>query len=208
MFSPRAAVLLSPSDKCRAWGNFGSGFRAPTLNELYRQFRVGALLTLANEALGPERLIGGELGINVAPVEQPRVCGVSSSTTASRIRCRTSRARIGEHPAAPEPRSDAHLGAADRRGIPDQSRMARERRLPVQPGEGDGVRGQSGAGRHLPAAGARASRLGRRVLLESTFRDSGAERDVLWASVRRRPELCGRSPGTPNPACRRTAWWN
>jgi outer membrane receptor protein involved in Fe transport len=68
VFSPRGAVLFHATDKITAWGSFGGGFRAPTLNELYRQFRVGALLTLANDQLGPERLWGGEVGLNVAPV--------------------------------------------------------------------------------------------------------------------------------------------
>ncbi len=39
-------------------------FRAPTLNELYRQFRVGNVLTLANPALVPESLIGVETGVD------------------------------------------------------------------------------------------------------------------------------------------------
>jgi len=38
-------------------------FRAPTLNELYRSFRVGNVLTLANENLRAERLTGGEAGL-------------------------------------------------------------------------------------------------------------------------------------------------
>lgn len=38
------------------------GWRLPTLNELYRPFRVGAEVTTANEALKPERLWGGEVG--------------------------------------------------------------------------------------------------------------------------------------------------
>lgn len=38
------------------------GWRLPTLNELYRPFRVGADVTNANEALEPERLWGGEIG--------------------------------------------------------------------------------------------------------------------------------------------------
>lgn len=37
-------------------------FRAPTLNELYRNFRVGNALTLANAALVPEALVGVETG--------------------------------------------------------------------------------------------------------------------------------------------------
>lgn len=38
------------------------GWRLPTLNELYRPFRVGADATAANEMLAPERLWGGEVG--------------------------------------------------------------------------------------------------------------------------------------------------
>jgi vitamin B12 transporter len=40
------------------------GWRLPTLNELYRPFRVGAETTLANELLEPERLWGGEVGVD------------------------------------------------------------------------------------------------------------------------------------------------
>ncbi len=66
--SPRAAALYHVSSKVDVWGDIGWGFRAPTLNELYRQFRVGSTLTLANPALGPERLVGGEAGITLTPV--------------------------------------------------------------------------------------------------------------------------------------------
>jgi vitamin B12 transporter len=41
-----------------------AGFRQPTLNELYRPFRVGNNSTLANPALNPERLYGVETGFN------------------------------------------------------------------------------------------------------------------------------------------------
>lgn len=39
-----------------------AGFRAPSLNELYRPFRAGTVVTNANAALVPERLYGAELG--------------------------------------------------------------------------------------------------------------------------------------------------
>jgi vitamin B12 transporter len=42
------------------------GWRLPTLNELYRPFRVGADATAANAALNPERLDGYEFGATVA----------------------------------------------------------------------------------------------------------------------------------------------
>jgi outer membrane receptor protein involved in Fe transport len=67
VFSPRIAAMFHLTDRVNLWGDISSGFRAPTLNELYRQFRVGTVLTLANDQLGPERLVGGEAGINVAP---------------------------------------------------------------------------------------------------------------------------------------------
>ena len=71
--SPRAAALYHIGDRVSVWGDIGSGFRAPTLNELYRQFSVGAVLTLANNQLGPERLVGGDLGININPVRNVTV---------------------------------------------------------------------------------------------------------------------------------------
>lgn len=40
-----------------------AGFRAPTLNELHRPFRVGNDVTEANPALEPERLTGVEIGV-------------------------------------------------------------------------------------------------------------------------------------------------
>jgi len=65
--SPRAALLYRFNDQVSAWGAVSTGFRAPTLNELYRQFRVGALLTLANNELGPERVVSTEVGVNLLP---------------------------------------------------------------------------------------------------------------------------------------------
>jgi outer membrane receptor protein involved in Fe transport len=41
------------------------GWRLPTLNELYRPFRVGADATAANPALSPERMRGAEVGVNL-----------------------------------------------------------------------------------------------------------------------------------------------
>ncbi len=54
----------------RARGAVYTGFRAPTLNELYRPFRVGDEITEANPALEPERLCGAELGVDWEPVER------------------------------------------------------------------------------------------------------------------------------------------
>jgi len=66
--SPRVAARYQAAGWIGVWAAIGSGFRAPTLNELYRQFRVGTVLTTANDQLGPERLLGGEAGISLTPV--------------------------------------------------------------------------------------------------------------------------------------------
>ena len=67
--TPRAAAIYHATDKVSVWGDVGSGFRAPTLNELYRRFSKGTVLTLPNFSLGPERLVGGELGVNLSPAK-------------------------------------------------------------------------------------------------------------------------------------------
>ncbi len=69
VFSPRVAALYHFTEQLTAWGAYNSGFRAPTLTELYRQFSVGAVTTRPNDQLDPERLQGGEIGVNVAPVQ-------------------------------------------------------------------------------------------------------------------------------------------
>jgi outer membrane receptor protein involved in Fe transport len=67
--SPRVGAIYHFTDRVSAWGGFGYGFRAPTLNELYRQFSIFPVITRGNDQLGPERLKGGEVGVNVAPAQ-------------------------------------------------------------------------------------------------------------------------------------------
>ena len=71
--SPHAGALYHLSDRVSVWAAANSGFRAPTLTELYRQFSVGAITTRPNDQLGPERLVGSELGVNVAPARNVSV---------------------------------------------------------------------------------------------------------------------------------------
>lgn len=61
--SPRLAALFhaTPSTDLRA--SVYRGFRVPTINELYRVFRVRNDVTVANAQLRPERLTGGEIGV-------------------------------------------------------------------------------------------------------------------------------------------------
>ena len=61
-----ARLTLTPGLALRAAAY--RGFRLPTLNELYRPFRVGADATAANPALEPERLRGLEAGLDWRPL--------------------------------------------------------------------------------------------------------------------------------------------
>jgi outer membrane receptor protein involved in Fe transport len=61
--SPRLGVLFRVSSAVSLTGSAYGAFRGPTLNELYRGFRVGDTLTRANPALTAERLWGGEGGV-------------------------------------------------------------------------------------------------------------------------------------------------
>ncbi|HJQ25099.1 MAG TPA: TonB-dependent receptor [Blastocatellia bacterium] len=64
-FSPRLSLLYKVSDHLSLYATGSRAFRAPTLNELYRSFRVGNVLTQANVNLRAERLTGGEAGARV-----------------------------------------------------------------------------------------------------------------------------------------------
>lgn len=65
----RGAVRYTPHKTVVLRASGYTGFRLPTLNELYRPFRVGNDITEANAALDVERLKGLDLGIEWTPTE-------------------------------------------------------------------------------------------------------------------------------------------
>jgi outer membrane receptor protein involved in Fe transport len=69
-FSPRASLLHKVTTHVSLTASGYRSFRAPTLNELYRSFRLGNVLTLANDNLRAERLTGGEAGAIVTGLDQ------------------------------------------------------------------------------------------------------------------------------------------
>jgi outer membrane receptor protein involved in Fe transport len=75
--SARAGALLHLSDSVALRGAGYTGFRLPTLNELYRPFAVFPVTTQANAALSPEKLRGVEAGIDLTPAP-----GLTLSATA------------------------------------------------------------------------------------------------------------------------------
>ena len=66
-FSPRISAAWSASSFVTVRGSLGWSFRAPTLNERYRGFRAGNVLTLPNADLRPESLRTVEGSVLVTP---------------------------------------------------------------------------------------------------------------------------------------------
>lgn len=54
-FSPRVGIVYEVTRDISVYGTYSRSFRAPSLNELYRGFRVGNIVTNANAFLSPER---------------------------------------------------------------------------------------------------------------------------------------------------------
>jgi len=63
--SPRVSVGFSVTPKLMLSAAAYKAFRPPTLNELYRGFRVGNVMTLANQNLASEKLNGVEGGFDL-----------------------------------------------------------------------------------------------------------------------------------------------
>ena len=73
VFSPRAGFTYQVNSWFSLHGSAFRSFRAPTLNELYRAFRVGNVVTNPNSDLVPERNTGAELGVRFQLAENLRL---------------------------------------------------------------------------------------------------------------------------------------
>jgi outer membrane receptor protein involved in Fe transport len=69
----RAGLAFRAADSLTLRAAAYFGWRLPTLNELYRPFRVGVDATAANAALSPERLEGIEAGVDLRPAPWARL---------------------------------------------------------------------------------------------------------------------------------------
>jgi outer membrane receptor protein involved in Fe transport len=69
-FSPRVAAIYEVDTNLSIFASYNRSFRAPTLNELYRAFRVGNVLTLANANLDAERADTFESGLNYSVLKR------------------------------------------------------------------------------------------------------------------------------------------
>ncbi|OYQ25731.1 TonB-dependent receptor [Sandarakinorhabdus cyanobacteriorum] len=66
-FTGRAGVAIKAADWITLRSAAYRGWRLPTLNELYRPFRVGPDATAANALLKPERVTGVDAGLTLKP---------------------------------------------------------------------------------------------------------------------------------------------
>lgn len=64
------ASKWAPSNTLDCTASVYFGARNPTLNELYRPYRVGNLITIANAGLKPEKNLGTEWGLQWRPIEK------------------------------------------------------------------------------------------------------------------------------------------
>ena len=130
-FSPRIAALYQINTNFAAFAALGKSFRAPSLNELYRAFRVGNALTLANENLHSETATNVETGLNFAgfqnrltargvvfltevsqPIVNITISNAPNLITRQRQNAGKTRARGIELDAEFAARSDLHLSAS------------------------------------------------------------------------------------------------
>jgi outer membrane receptor protein involved in Fe transport len=76
-FTGRAGLAIKAADGFILRSAAYRGWRLPTLNELYRPFRVGPDATAANALLNPERVTGVDAGFTLSPA-----AGISIGVTA------------------------------------------------------------------------------------------------------------------------------
>jgi outer membrane receptor protein involved in Fe transport len=91
----RAGIGWRPIDPVTLRAAVYRGWRLPTLNELYRPFRVGADATAANAALSPERVEGAEAGIDLRPAPGVRL---GAALFANRLDDAISNVTLGQGP--------------------------------------------------------------------------------------------------------------
>ena len=91
----RAGAGWSYSDSARLRASFYTGWRLPTLNELYRPFRIGPDAVAANAGLDPERLVGGEVGWSTEPMTG---LDVSVTAVAARLDHAIANVTLGQGP--------------------------------------------------------------------------------------------------------------
>lgn len=111
-FSGRVGALYRLDEGTALRGAGYSGFRLPTLNELYRPFVVFPVRTEANAGLRPEKLKGVEAGFDLTPV-----AGVALSVTGFYNRLDDAIANVTPDPANPNLRQRQNVDRITAKGV-------------------------------------------------------------------------------------------
>lgn len=96
----RFGARFAATESLTLRGAIYSGFRVPTLNELYRPFRVGNDITEANPDLKPEHSLGGEAGVDWQAME---ALHFSATGFFNRLQDAVGNVTIGEGPGTFDP---------------------------------------------------------------------------------------------------------
>jgi len=91
----RAGIAWQPVSAITVRSAAYLGWRLPTLNELYRPFRVGIDATAANAALDPERLEGIEAGFEYRPLS---TASLAATVFANRLNDAIANVTLGQGP--------------------------------------------------------------------------------------------------------------
>ncbi|HEX8526473.1 TonB-dependent receptor [Allosphingosinicella sp.] len=91
----RAGLAVRATDRLTLRAASYLGWRLPTLNELYRPFRLGPDTTAANAALHPERLRGVEAGADFRPMRGLRL---GATLYSNRLESAIANVTLGEGP--------------------------------------------------------------------------------------------------------------
>src|ERR1051325_5128748 len=122
-WSPRLSAIWRANDRVAVTAAAYRAFRAPTLNELVRNFRVGNVLTLANDALTAERLSAVEAGVRVGSF-RATVFSMTTDDTISNVTLSTTPSLIT--------RQRQNQGSSRSRGLElDADRRLGDWRLPA-----------------------------------------------------------------------------
>jgi outer membrane receptor protein involved in Fe transport len=113
-FDPSLSMRYEANEKLAFRGSVYKAFRAPGLNNLYRSFGSGSI-TIANPLLGPETLVGKEIGIDW------KASGYSFGATLFEADVRNVVATYAITPGAPIPAAVQNICGASYTGTPNAS---------------------------------------------------------------------------------------
>jgi len=94
-FTGRAGLAWQPENPLTIRAAGYTGWRLPTLNELFRPFRVGSDVTGANAALRPESLDGVEIGVDYSPAS---ILDLSGTIFYNRLEDAIANVTVGQGP--------------------------------------------------------------------------------------------------------------